>query len=60
MDSSNHFLVGVDGEGWVVVNRTLPRRLTRAAALNLAAWLQVIADANGGEVERLVREIKQL
>lgn len=58
LDSSNLFGVGKDGSGWIVINR-VPSRLTAAAAVNLAAWLMLLADPTGEKFEAVVREIKK-
>lgn len=43
MDSTNHFWVGARGEE-IVIARPIRGALTKEAALNLAAWLVVLAD----------------
>jgi len=46
-DTANRFLVGVL-EDTILVSGLTPRRLTRAEALNLAAWLVACVDACPG------------
>jgi hypothetical protein len=43
-DTGNMFLVGAAGDGKIVTLTPIPRSLTVDQALNLAAWLMVIAD----------------
>lgn len=63
-DAANYFGVGVPGDlpgqgnGSIVV-LAFARRLTRKGAVNLAAWLSVLADPEGKEFGRLVEEIKR-
>lgn len=57
IDSGNEFMVGVRGDGKVVITR-FGLSLTPEGALNLAAWLSVLADPGGERFERLVQEIK--
>lgn len=42
LDAANHFFVGVQGDKIVTLRGSL--RLSRDEALNLAAWLVVLAD----------------
>lgn len=57
IDSSNQFGVGVRGDGKVIIT-LYGIALTPEGALNLAAWLSVLADPGGERFERLVQEIK--
>lgn len=47
-EAGNRFFVGLQGEN-VMIMRPVPQRLTKAEALNLAAWLVALADETGGE-----------
>lgn len=60
-DTSNMFAVGVTGVSMskVIINLPVPRPLTREQALNLAAWLIVLADPEGKDFARLVEAIKK-
>lgn len=58
-DSANHFGVGSAADGACITVLGLGRRLTRAGALNLAAWLRVLADPSGEEFDRIVKEIEK-
>lgn len=58
MDSSNRSWVGVRGDGAICVSYAKPI-MSRAEAINLAAWLAVLADPVGEDFARMVREIKQ-
>lgn len=45
----NKFLVGFQVMGeLIVIGKSVPARLTKKDALNLAAWLVVMADENPG------------
>jgi hypothetical protein len=57
-DSSNQFAVGVRSDGRIFIYKVPMKHLTKAEALNLAAWLCVLADPEGAEFERLVKAIK--
>lgn len=59
-DTSNMFAVGVPGTGGIVIMQPpLPCQIiTKAQALNLAAWLSVLADPDGKEFARIVQAIK--
>jgi len=61
-DSANRFLVGVrrgaDQEEEVFINKVVPSKLTRAAAINLAAWLALMADPGGQEFCKVYNKIK--
>jgi hypothetical protein len=63
VDSSNHFAVGVRGmEPCIVIHipvgtALMPIAVSRAEAQNLAAWLSVLADPDGQEIERLKKAI---
>jgi hypothetical protein len=58
-DSGNQFEVVPKAGGQVLrVTYPFPYRFTKAEALNLAAWLRVIADPDGKEFERLAKEIQ--
>jgi hypothetical protein len=61
VDSSNLFLVGMSASGQVVIDGLGPYEkihLCKAEAVNMAAWLRLIADPEGREFERLVEEIQ--
>ena len=64
-DSSNKFLVGARGETVMVMSGvglggfSARIAMTKEDALNLAAWLSVIADPSGEEFARLVAEIRR-
>lgn len=55
-DSSNQFAVGVRGD-YVVITRVPIGQLTKPEAVNLAAWLMVLADPEGKEFSRVVEGI---
>ena len=57
-DSSNAFCVCARGDGAIGVYALPLKHLSKAQALNLAAWLAVIADPEGKEFERVVKEIR--
>jgi hypothetical protein len=59
VDSANLFAVGLQVNGQICIQRPVEKVLDRAYALNLAAWLRVIADPEGREFERLVEEIER-
>lgn len=59
-DTSNQFRVrGGPREFWFETNTASPIlvKLDLGQALNLAAWLQALADPGGEEIARMVREI---
>jgi|SRR6185312_7522700 len=58
LDSANHFGVAADGEQLGIM-RIPVRWLARDEAINLAAWLVVVADPERKEFERLFSEIKK-
>lgn len=64
VDSSNLFLVGMSASGIVVIDGLFGDtngdhvQMCKAEAVNLAAWLRLIADPEGREFERLVEEIR--
>jgi hypothetical protein len=59
LDTGNLFLVGQNvGSQNVSICNYLPKVLTRDQALNLAAWLLVIAGDPRAEFDRLVDDIK--
>jgi|GEM_PF-4653019 len=59
LDTSNQFLVGaVPGKDMITII-SMGARLTKAQAVNLAAWLKVIADPDGKEFDRVEEEIKK-
>lgn len=64
-DSANHFEVGRMAAGEIVINRVnvggykTKIGLSPRQALNLAAWLSVIADPSGEELPRLIGQIKK-
>ncbi len=43
VDTSNQWFVGVQNH-MIILGRPMPRALSRAQALNLAAWLVALAD----------------
>jgi hypothetical protein len=53
VDTSNRFFLGAQGEEIVFPILAVPRRLSKADALNLAAWLVAIADDEGKFPEML-------
>jgi hypothetical protein len=59
-DTSNQFAVGARGE-YVVILRppNTWAALSKAEAINLAAWLAVLADPDGKEFARVIGEIKK-
>jgi hypothetical protein len=46
----NEFLVGVQGEN-IVLMRSVPQRITKAQAINLAVWLVALSDDKAGEAD---------
>jgi hypothetical protein len=61
IDSANHFSVRREGE-LVLVSNILVHdylRLSKWEALNLAAWLALLADPEGQEFCRLYNDIKK-
>jgi hypothetical protein len=63
-DTSNKFLVRGRPSGDLFFFETptaspILVKLDRAGALNLAVWLQVLADPGGEEIARLLKEIKR-
>ena len=60
MSADNQFFVGVSNDR-IVMLRQVPNRLTKAEALNLAAWLVALADddagADGGAFAAVLREV---
>ena len=59
MDSSNQFIVGANARGEISIQRAPIGAMRRDEALNLAAWLRVLADPEGKEFERIVEEIEK-
>lgn len=65
-DTANHYLVGAQGDGFVILKLAgvdgagdMARNgITREHALNLAAWLVALADEGDGEWERLLEAVK--
>lgn len=58
-DSSNQFVVRASDSDIFFnpfPNRT-PCKLSKAQAINLAAWLMLIADPTGEEFQRVVKQI---
>lgn len=58
LDSSNQFFVGVSGDR-VVIQRNPVGYLRKEEAINLAAWLMLLADPDGKKFERVVKEISE-
>lgn len=58
-DTSNQFFVGAVGGKDMITIVSLRCQMTKAQAINLAAWLIVLADPAGEEFERVVNEIKK-
>lgn len=58
LSSANHFGVGRSGDQFGIMRMPVIW-LSRDEAINLAAWLKVIADPDGKEFERLVEQIKK-
>ena len=61
MTTANLFAVGIRGTGehLVILNaRPLCMPFTKSDALNLAAWLVVLADPVGDEFEKLMTKIR--
>ncbi len=56
IDTSNKFIVGVQGQMINVMK--LRARITREEALNLAAYLVLLADPGGEEFEAVKRAIR--
>jgi hypothetical protein len=56
LDSGNHFGVAASGEQFGIMKMPV-RWLARDEAINLAAWLMVMADPTGEAFERVVKEI---
>jgi hypothetical protein len=56
-DTSNKFLVGSNGESVVIQFIPHPPALSRADALNLAAWLVAMADPSGEEFDEVLRRV---
>lgn len=56
-DTSNHFGVCVDVVRGLILVNEWHRVTTRDEALVLAAWIRVLADPEGKEFERVVKEI---
>jgi hypothetical protein len=57
MDTTNHFWVGLRGQE-IVIARQIRGAMTKEAALNLAAWLVVLADVNDEKFNALLAEIR--
>jgi hypothetical protein len=57
-DTSNRFMVGGNAAGLIQIV-ALNAALDTQQALNLAAWLSIVADPSGEEFGRLVAEIKK-
>ena len=58
VDTSNTFAVGVTVKGVVLVNRPLGGALSKAEALNLAAWIVALTAPAPDEFERLLEAIR--
>jgi hypothetical protein len=58
-DPSNMFLVGITGDK-VVIMVPAPQSLTKAQALNLAAWLSLLADPGGKEFKKQCDAVTKL
>jgi hypothetical protein len=61
-DTSNRFMVRArDGVFYFDTPTTSPIlvKLDRAGAINLAAWLQALADPGGEEIAQIVRQIEK-
>ena len=63
-DTSNRFGVGVRGDKVVISafqwsTKLLSAELSKDQALNLAAWLAVLADPEGKDFQRIIEEIKK-
>lgn len=56
IDTTNHFLVGVRGDGLIVVNQPVGV-ISRERALNLAAWLVALADRDD-KFEKLLEAVR--
>lgn len=61
VDTANHFLVGDNGSeiSFMPFANIVRCRISRPQAINLAAWLAVLADPDGKEFERVLREIRK-
>lgn len=59
LDTSNQFAVGVKTDGLVAVNRPVMGVMTRAEALNLAAWIVALSDPTGKEFWNIVARIQK-
>jgi len=49
METSNEFLVGIQGLGNIVIMKPIPRFLTREQAIRLAVYLVAMADEKAGK-----------
>ena len=57
IDTANHFLVSVGGQGISVMNAPrLP--MSKDEALNLAAWLVAVADPLGDDFQAVLDAVK--
>lgn len=56
-DTSNQFMVGARNNGARIVVVRLNAIMTKAEAINLAAWLVVLADPTAEEFDRVVLQI---
>jgi hypothetical protein len=54
----NEFLIGIQGQA-VVILRRIPQCLTKRQALEIAAWLAVLADPTGEEFADIRRSIEE-
>ena len=59
-DTANLFLVATDAAGQRVVIRPTGGVISRAEALNLAAWIVALVDAEHKDFERLLKAIEAL
>jgi hypothetical protein len=59
-NTSNVFAVGVNPTaGHVVINRSTQGTITRGEALNLAAWIVALVDADAVEFRQLLKAIRE-
>lgn len=58
LDSSNKFVVCVSGEQIAFCGSAVPRWLSREDAINLAAWLAVLADPGREKFNAMVTAIE--
>lgn len=58
MDTSNRFMVGANGRGRVMCLLPIPQEMSREDALNLAAYIVVLADPDRKDFDALLRGIE--